>query len=574
MVSKLVAEHPRLVRNQDRVFRTHISEDGLVRVLLHSNLLTFDKISVAPELLVPDCRYDERADMWSVGCLLYMLLGGYPPFQDENHRGLFRKIRGGDFIFHEAYWKNVTVSAKQVISALLTPDPEYRVTAETVLEKSNWFKIKDLDLEKNDLSSSIGEIQRFNARTSLKGAVHAVVWSMRSKFKAKTKQNFHEQVDKWDRDDEANQRVDNAFQSTGQPTLRFEDVYELKKQIHQSKFATLWQCEHKKKKEIFVVKRIDRNSGATKLPNGKSIENSILQELAVLRSLKHKNIIQIEDFFESKDFLYLIMENMAGGDVFDKVSQVKRYTEKDARDLAKQLLEAVNHIHKNGFVHRDLKPQNLLLKTKSSDSDIKLGDFGFATRVHTPQSLTTRCGTPSYVAPEILKNIPYDQAVDMWSIGIILYVLLFGYPPFSDQNQNNLFRKIRTGEWEFRNDECSVSDEAKEVIRMLLVVNPLQRATAEQALKSRWFVTDDANLSMNDLSEVASAMKKPRTLSFRAAAQSVMAANRMRGLTGGRDNENDLGMEANTIEAVEGVLSRPEENQDVPMESDVSMMLV
>ena len=127
-------------------------------------------------------HYDTQVDMWSVGCLIYMLIGGYPPFQDETHRGLFRKIRAADFTFHEVYWKQVSLAAKQLITNLLTVDPKDRLNAEQSLD-SEWLEVKEANLSVRDLSGSISEIKRFKAKTKLKSAVSAVMWSVGKKFK-------------------------------------------------------------------------------------------------------------------------------------------------------------------------------------------------------------------------------------------------------------------------------------------------------------------------------------------------------------------------------------------------------
>jgi len=119
---------------------------------------------VAPEVLVQNCRYDQRVDLWSVGCLLYMILGGYPPFQDRNHRGLFKKIQGGDYVFHDTYWKNVSVPAKQLIANLLTVDPRYRCPAKNALESCSWLKMDGTLLSSHHLTASKGEIKKFHAR--------------------------------------------------------------------------------------------------------------------------------------------------------------------------------------------------------------------------------------------------------------------------------------------------------------------------------------------------------------------------------------------------------------------------
>jgi calcium/calmodulin-dependent protein kinase I len=153
--------------------------------------------------------------------------------------------------------------------------------------------------------------------------------------------------------------------------------------------------------------------------------------------------------------------------------------------------------------HRDIKPQNIFLQSKDSHSAIKIGDFGFAKRVYTPKSLTSRCGTPSYVAPEILKNQPYDQSCDMWSVGVVLYVMLCGYTPFLEENQEKMFDRIKLGDWKFdKQDWSHVSPEAKDLIKHLMNTNVDKRMTAARALKSKWISTmTDKQLSSNDLSQ-------------------------------------------------------------------------
>lgn len=171
-----------------------------------------------------------------------------------------------------------------------------------------------------------------------------------------------------------------------------------------------------------------------------------------------------------------------------------------------------------------------MLKSKDDDAEIKVAGFDFACRVHTPQSLTKRCGTPTYVAPEILKNIPYDTQADMWSYGVILYVLLCGYPPFANENQSLLFEKIRLGEYDstFRDAAwAGVSNEAKDVIRNLLVVDPLRRWTAKQALQSDWLRrSDDERIDKNDLTPNVEMMKRRKiTNRFRSSVKAVLLVN-------------------------------------------------
>jgi calcium/calmodulin-dependent protein kinase I len=178
-------------------------------------------------------------------------------------------------------------------------------------------------------------------------------------------------------------------------------------------------------------------------------EAALLDEVAILKEMEHFHIIRLYDFFEEPSTYYLVMERMRGGELFDRIVAKAYYNEKEARDTCKIVLDAVGHCHKHHVAHRDLKPENLLLLSDTDDSAVKIADFGFAKKVYEKNSLTTQCGTPGYVAPEILEGTPYDERADMWSVGVILYILLGGYPPFIESTQRDLFRKIRKGDYEF-----------------------------------------------------------------------------------------------------------------------------
>jgi calcium/calmodulin-dependent protein kinase I len=178
-------------------------------------------------------------------------------------------------------------------------------------------------------------------------------------------------------------------------------------------------------------------------------ELALKDEIAVLEELKHSNIIMLYAVFDEKEFYYLVTEKMTGGELFDRIVQKSYYNEKEARDTCVILFKAIQYCHEHMVAHRDLKPENLLLQSADNDSNLKIADFGFAKKCMRPASLTTQCGTPGYVAPEILSGTPYDTKSDLWSLGVIVYILLGGYPPFIEQNQRDLFRKIRKGQYEF-----------------------------------------------------------------------------------------------------------------------------
>ena len=305
---------------------------------------------------------------------------------------------------------------------------------------------------------------------------------------------------------------------------RFDELYRLKGVLGTGAFSTVREGYHKSDKMIlYAVKCINRKKLS------EEDEAALLDEVSILKEMNHEHIIRLFDFFEEPATYYIIMERMRGGELFDRIVAKAYYNEKEARDTCKIVLEAVRYCHENHVAHRDLKPENLLLQSDVDDTTVKIADFGFAKKVYKPNSLTTQCGTPGYVAPEILEGTAYDERADMWSVGVILYILLGGYPPFIESTQRDLFRKIRKGEYEFHEEYWgTVSAEAKELISSLLMVSCTKRLTAEQALQNEWILGDDAKLASKDL---GSNLTKLRNFNgkrkFRAAVSTIIAVNKL-----------------------------------------------
>lgn len=249
---------------------------------------------------------------------------------------------------------------------------------------------------------------------------------------------------------------------------------------------------------------------------------AIYDEVAILSSLHHPHIVPIVDFFDEEDCYFIVMELMSGGDLFDRIGKKKSYSEADARDLVVKMLKAVAICHQKGIAHCDMKPKNLLLVSDDDDSFIKLADFGFAARVHRPKSLTKQCGTPFFVAPEILTRKPYDQQSDMWSVGCIVFLLLCGNLPFLGRSQKELFRKIVSGKYEFKEDDWEfVSDEAKDLVKHLLILDPDKRYSARKALLHPWIQTEGDRLSKRSLNSTS---QKLKTFNAKMKLRSAMIA--------------------------------------------------
>ena len=216
------------------------------------------------------------------------------------------------------------------------------------------------------------------------------------------------------------------------------------------------------------------------------------------------------------------MELMSGGDLFDRIGKRKTYTENDARDLCRKMLESVRYCHENSVAHCDMKPKNLLLSDDDDDVEIKLSDFGFAARVYEPRSISKQCGTPFFVAPEVLMRSPYDQQSDMWSVGVIMYLLLGGDLPFMGRTQKELFRSIVLGKYDFPEESWShVSDDARDLVKKLLVTDPSERLTSRDAMQSSWMRQRGNLLAQNNL---LYASRRLKTFNARMKLRSSMIA--------------------------------------------------
>lgn len=216
-----------------------------------------------------------------------------------------------------------------------------------------------------------------------------------------------------------------------------------------------------------------------------------------------------------------------GGELFDKIVTKRLYNEKDARDVVRILLDVLHHLHRQHVVHRDLKPENLLLVDANDHVHVKLADFGFAQVLRRPKSLKLRCGSPCYVAPEIINGEYYGEAVDVWSVGVITYILLGGYPPFYDDDPRRLYQRIRTAGYRFHPEKWDhVSDEAKDLISKLLVVDPEERLTAREALEHPWMLAHDSVLLKRDLADTVQEMRRFNARrKWRVATQAIMTVN-------------------------------------------------
>ncbi|TPX35683.1 hypothetical protein SmJEL517_g01902 [Synchytrium microbalum] len=258
--------------------------------------------------------------------------------------------------------------------------------------------------------------------------------------------------------------------------------YELGETLGTGAFSEVKTAIERSTKNRFAIKIIDK-------AKCKGKESMIETEVNILKRVRHDNIIQLYEMYEIDSKIYLVMELVTGGELFDDIVSRGKYTEGDAAKIVFKILLATDYLHSLGIAHRDLKPENLLLSDKSKNAKIMISDFGLSKIFNDDELMRTACGTPGYVAPEVLKRQGYSKEIDLWSLGVITYILLSGYPPFYDQNNVELFKQIMAGKYEFdRPWWDNVSDSAKDFIRHLLVLDPKSRYTAKQALAHPFIV--------------------------------------------------------------------------------------
>jgi len=222
----------------------------------------------------------------------------------------------------------------------------------------------------------------------------------------------------------------------------------------------------------------------------------------VLRAVDHENIIKLYEVYESDRYIHLIFEYLEGGELFERIKDKGLYSEKDAMMVMKNFLAALEYIHSRGIVHRDLKPENLILASKGNDYNLKIADFGLASFISVTDLLYLRCGSPGYVAPELLEDKGYNTKADVFSAGVILYVLLTGRPAFPGTNIHEILMK---------NKRCDVqlpprywdriSQEAKDLVQKMLIKDPKHRISARDALQHKWFIMDQQDNYLEGVSE-------------------------------------------------------------------------
>ncbi|XP_067253574.1 calcium/calmodulin-dependent protein kinase type II subunit beta isoform X35 [Chanodichthys erythropterus] len=285
---------------------------------------------------------------------------------------------------------------------------------------------------------------------------------------------------------------------------RFTDEYQLYEELGKGAFSVVRRC----------VKLCTGQEYAAKIINTKKLSardhQKLEREARICRLLKHPNIVRLHDSISEEGFHYLLFDLVTGGELFEDIVAREYYSEADASHCIHQILESVSHIHHHDIVHRDLKPENLLLASKCKNAAVKLADFGLAIEVQGDQQAWFGfAGTPGYLSPEVLRKEAYGKPVDIWACGVILYILLVGYPPFWDEDQHKLYQQIKAGAYDFPSPEWdTVTPEAKNLINQMLTINPAKRITAQEALKHPWVCQRSTVASMMHRQETVECLKK------------------------------------------------------------------
>ena len=289
---------------------------------------------------------------------------------------------------------------------------------------------------------------------------------------------------------QAEQAQDNVFANLSNTfsTTDVRTVYNFIKMIGGGHFGTVRTATLKSDPQVtYAIKSILRENIAKDI-------RLLEEELAILQQVDHPNIVKFDQCYIDHRYVHIVMEHCRGGELFDRIVAAQRFSERHAADIMSQMLSAVKHLHGHGIVHRDLKPENFLMDDETENSEVKLIDFGLSKRFSETseiEKMHTVVGTPYYVAPEVLKG-NYDKSCDVWSLGVILFVFLCGYPPFEGDNNKEIFRNVLKQKLTFDPADWNrISDSAKDLVSKMLNKDPDQRISAQQCLEHPWFTSND-----------------------------------------------------------------------------------
>mmetsp|Transcript_11989 Transcript_11989/g.28678 ORF Transcript_11989/g.28678 Transcript_11989/m.28678 type:complete len:466 (+) Transcript_11989:259-1656(+) len=414
------------------------------------------------------------------------------------HMG-FRRIPKRNSATDKIEWKSQRITGHIRFTGFQRNESKRKIPVPVDNKKNNNKNKKNdhddkVDSEKHDNVISISQIRELfmspgAARPSLKG-------DLRSFFK---------------REDSKSQLSLSVNDSAANKT--FQECYEKQDFLGEGGFAVVHRCRHVERGHTYAVKEIE-NEGYEDTDG-----NSFKEEINTMKRLREiPYIVRLLDVFYAYDRTFLIMEEMTGGDLLDKIAEKEFYPEAECRKLARRLFEAIFYCHKKRIVHRDIKPENILLESKYDDTKIKLADFGCAKEILEDTLLVTMCGTPQYVAPEIyMQRSGYDEKCDLWSAAVVVYLLLAGYVPFDSSEPMEVHKIVCAGEYEFHPKYWSeVSEAPKQLIRDLLKVDPVERASIVEILDTGWLKRLDREKALQRRHSESSLLKSNADQSMRS----------------------------------------------------------
>jgi calcium-dependent protein kinase len=276
--------------------------------------------------------------------------------------------------------------------------------------------------------------------------------------------------------------------------------YKFLEKLGEGSYAKVFKVIHLITKELRAIKIIKKD-----YIKNKDDDNKTFKEIQILSMLDHPNIIKVYEYFTDAKYYYLVVELAQGGELYEQLYHIQFFSEREAAIIMDQILSAVCYLHSRGIVHRDLKPENLLLETDSKNSDltIKLIDFGTSNFYNKTNKLNSMVGSIYYMAPEVI-NSNYNEKCDLWSCGVIMYILLSGNAPFEGQNEKEVIREIIKGKFSFNGPEWQdISVDARDLIKSLLTYKPEDRISAAEALQHPWIInhkTKEYNKNLPKLS--------------------------------------------------------------------------
>jgi len=307
----------------------------------------------------------------------------------------------------------------------------------------------------------------------------------------------------------------------------FESHYVIQKELGRGKFATVYQCEKHTTKELYAAKIIQTKSQ-------KNMEES-LNEVEILRSANHIGIVKCYDVFQSKNSLTMILELIGGGELFEKLANEDHVSEGQAASYTKQTLEALEHLHSLKIAHLDLKPENLMLSAADSDV-IKIVDFGLSKRIN--KRVVCMQGTPEFVPPEVISLDPLGPYSDMWSVGVIVYIMVSGYSPFMGDDDNQTYGNISMCDYEFYEEEfANISEDCKDFIKNLLVIRTSERLPATSALNHNWIINRSQNKNTIEHQKLKRFLAQRK---WRALQKTIQSARMFNSLLGSKKHQSTI----------------------------------